>query len=410
MGGNPPKAHDAHVPVAPGRGDTHADPWHTAPPHPRRRGRHQKHPNSGGRGLRDGERRHRGMVTRRRTDYTPHRGTRVTALARDHRTTANRGKHGRCPTGIGGQVGTRVRLSAPWAAQALPHQSHPQACPHHGRIPQPGGAPHRGLGLHAHPPPRGSRSPQERHLQPPRPRSHPHNSTQKDFTLWWHRPAPEGGLQPPADQPSISTDLTAVAHAVAAIAQQFWAPHQWAPSVIKEAGDATTQLSHTSGDAPFIHPYRTPTFVPTIHGWSTSSCPTTPRRKRGMRRQASPKSSPIPHSTTTYRRPTSLSPTTRAATTTTSTPRMSAPRSPYKPSPPVLASSHHNTTRVQQGSIHYTSPWPRAKGRPTTRPLQLTAPPSTQPADRLRHMTKTTYSHALALDPAPSPRPPTKAP
>ena len=46
----------------------------------------------------------------------------------------------------------------------------------------------------------------------------PHDNTQKGYTLWWHKPAPEGGLQPPADQPGIGPDLTAVAHAVAAMA------------------------------------------------------------------------------------------------------------------------------------------------------------------------------------------------
>ena len=41
---------------------------------------------------------------------------------------------------------------------------------------------------------------------------------------------------------------------------------------------------------------------------------------------------------------------------------MSAPPSPYTPSPPTLASSHRNTIRTRHGSIHYTSPPPRAKG------------------------------------------------
>ena len=62
----------------------------------------------------------------------------------------------------------------------------------------------------------------------------PHDNTQKGYTLWWHHPAPEGGLQPPADQPGISPDLTAIAHTVAAMAQQVGAPPQWAPSIIKE--------------------------------------------------------------------------------------------------------------------------------------------------------------------------------
>ena len=114
MGGNPPRRRGAHVPVALGRGDTHAGPWHTPPPHARRRGRHRKRPHSGGRGLRDGKRRHRGITTHPRAHHTPHRSTGVTPLARDHRTTAHRGKHGRRPTGLGGQVGTRVHLPARW--------------------------------------------------------------------------------------------------------------------------------------------------------------------------------------------------------------------------------------------------------------------------------------------------------
>ena len=63
----------------------------------------------------------------------------------------------------------------------------------------------------------------------------PHDNTQKGYTLWWHQLAPEGGLQPPADQPGIVSDLKVVSHAVAAMAQQGWAPLYSAPSVIKEA-------------------------------------------------------------------------------------------------------------------------------------------------------------------------------
>ena len=206
-GGNPPRRRGAHVPVAPGRRGTHAGPWHTPPRHPGRRGRHRKRPHSAGGVLRDRERRHRGMVTRPRTHHIPHHGTRVTPLARDHRTTADRDRHGRRPTGIGRQVGTRVRLPARWAAQAHPHQSRPRAGPHHGRIPHRGAPPLWGLGLHVHPPPRSSRSPQDA------------LNRQKGYTLWWHQPAPEGGLQPPADQPGIGSDLTAVAQAVAAMAK-----------------------------------------------------------------------------------------------------------------------------------------------------------------------------------------------
>ena len=115
-------------------------------------------------GLLTSERRHRGVVTRPQTQHTPHHGTRVPCLARDHSAPTHRDRHGRRPTGMGGQVGTRVRLPARWAAQALPHQSHPRTGPHHGRIPHRGGPPHRGLGLHAHPPPRSSGSPEDRHL------------------------------------------------------------------------------------------------------------------------------------------------------------------------------------------------------------------------------------------------------
>ena len=63
----------------------------------------------------------------------------------------------------------------------------------------------------------------------------PHEKTQKCYTLWRHHPAPEGGLQPPAEQPGIGPDLTAVAHAVAGMAQQVSVPPIWSPSVIKEA-------------------------------------------------------------------------------------------------------------------------------------------------------------------------------
>ena len=62
----------------------------------------------------------------------------------------------------------------------------------------------------------------------------------------------------------------------------------------KKPRHATTRLSHTSGDAPFIPPYRTSTSVPTMCGPSTSSCPVTPRPKQGTQRDASPNNSPIP--------------------------------------------------------------------------------------------------------------------
>ena len=199
----------------------------------------------------------------------------------------------------------------------------------------------------------------------------PHDNTQKGYTLWWHPPAPEGGLQPAADQPGIDPDLTAVARAVATMAQQVGRHPNGHRLSSKKRRHATFQLSHTSGDAPFIHPYRTSTSLPTMRRPAKSSCPRTPRPEPGTQRHASPNSTPIPHSTTTYQRPTSSSPTTRAATTTTSTPRMSAPPSPYTPSPPTLASSCRDTSRVQRGSIHYTSPRPRAK-----RPAHHAPPPA----------------------------------
>ena len=63
----------------------------------------------------------------------------------------------------------------------------------------------------------------------------PNNHTQEGYTLWWQHPVPEGGLQPPADQPGFGPDLTAIARAVATVAQQVRAPPQGAPSVIKQA-------------------------------------------------------------------------------------------------------------------------------------------------------------------------------
>ena len=45
-----------------------------------------------------------------------------TSLARGHRATAHRGRHRKRPTGMGGQMGTRVRPPARRAAQTLPHQ------------------------------------------------------------------------------------------------------------------------------------------------------------------------------------------------------------------------------------------------------------------------------------------------
>ena len=46
----------------------------------------------------------------------------------------------------------------------------------------------------------------------------PHDNTQKGYTLWWHHRAP------PAGKAGISPDLTAISHAVAAMALQVGAP------------------------------------------------------------------------------------------------------------------------------------------------------------------------------------------
>ena len=95
----------------------------------------------------------------------------------------------------------------------------------------------------------------------------PHDNTQKGYTLWLHHPAPEWRLQPPADQPSIGPDLTAVAHAVAAMAEQFGAPPQWAPSIIKE-----TAARHKPGFAHFrgcpIHPRPPDLDLPAHDAWA----------------------------------------------------------------------------------------------------------------------------------------------
>ena len=237
----------------------------------------------------------------------------------------------------------------------------------------------------------------------------PHDNTQKGYTLWWHHPAPEGGLQPPTNQPGISPDITAVVHAIAAIAQQVGAPPQWAPSVIKEtAARHNRALAHFRGCP--IHPPLPDLDLPAHDAWAVhilvphNTAPETGDARARVTKQ-------LPNTALHYDIPTPNVIVTHntGRDRSTSTPRRTAPPSPYTPSPPTLASSHHST-RIWHGSIHYTSPGTHAKGPPTTRPLPPTAPPSTQRADRPRHNTKKTYSHALALDPAPSPRPPTKVP
>ena len=95
----------------------------------------------------------------------------------------------------------------------------------------------------------------------------PHDNTQKGYTLWWHHPAPEGGLQPSAHKPRIGPDLTAVAQPVAAMAQQIGAPPQWAPSVIKEtAARHNPALAHFRGRP--IHPASPDLDLPAQDAWA----------------------------------------------------------------------------------------------------------------------------------------------
>ena len=221
------------------------------------------------------------MAACSRAHYTPHRSTGVTPLARGHRTTTHGGRHRKRATGMGGQVGTRVRLPTRWAAQALPHQSHPRARPHHGRIPHRGGPPHRGLGLHA-----PSTARQRKPSRPPSPTT---RASCTPPTITRKRATPYGGTTP-HHKGAYNHRQTSVASAQTS---QRW-PTPWPPwpsklgrhpnghrPSSKKQRHATSQLSHTSGDAPFIPTYRTSTSLPTMRGPSTSSCPTTPRPKRG---------------------------------------------------------------------------------------------------------------------------------
>ena len=97
----------------------------------------------------------------------------------------------------------------------------------------------------------------------------PHDNTQKGYTLWWHHLAPEGGLQPPADQPGIGPDLTAIARAVAAMAQQAGAPPQWALSIIKEtAARHNPAFTHFRGRP--IHPTLPDLDLPAHDAWAVN--------------------------------------------------------------------------------------------------------------------------------------------
>ena len=95
----------------------------------------------------------------------------------------------------------------------------------------------------------------------------PHDNTQKGYTLWWHHPGAEGGLQPPADHPGICPDLTAIARAVAAMAQQVGAPPEWAPSIIKEtAARHNPAFAHIRGRP--IHPTLPDLDLPAHDAWA----------------------------------------------------------------------------------------------------------------------------------------------
>ena len=95
----------------------------------------------------------------------------------------------------------------------------------------------------------------------------PHDHMQEGYTLWWQHSAPEGGFQPPADQPGLRPDLTAIAHTVATMSQQVGAPPQRAPSVIQG-----TAASHNPAFADFrgcpIDPSLPDLDLPTHDAWA----------------------------------------------------------------------------------------------------------------------------------------------
>ena len=169
--------------------------------------------------------------------------------------------------GAGVVVGARVHLLARRAAQALPHQPYPGAGPHQAesrtRAALPTGVSAYTRSLH-----RGAAEALKTRISNHQGLVHtPHDNTQEGYTLWWHHPATEGGLQPPASQPSISRDLTAVPHAVTAIAQQVGAPPQWAQSVVKETAACHNQVfTHFRGRP--IHPPLPDLNLPAQGAWA----------------------------------------------------------------------------------------------------------------------------------------------
>ena len=238
----------------------------------------------------------------------------------------------------------------------------------------------------------------------------PHDNTQKGYTLWWHHPAPEGGLQPPADQPGIGPDLRAIARAVAAMSQQIWAPPQWAPSIIKEtAARHNPAFTHFRGRP--IHPTLPDLDLPAHDAWAVHILvphDTAPKTGDGTARITKQ----LPNTALHYDIPTPNVIVTHNTGRDHYYLQATHERSPVTiytfTTYPGLQPPQHHPRPAWKHPLHVATT-PR-KRPPTTRPLPPTAPPSTPPADGPRHTTKTTRSHALTLDPAPSPRPTTKTP
>ena len=168
---------------------------------------------------------------------------------------------------MGGQVGTRVRLPARRAAQTLPTSHTLETAPTTAES-HTGAAPPTGVWAYTCTLHREAAEALKTAISNYQGLMHtPHDNTQTGYTLWWHHPAPEGGLQPPADQPGIGPDLTAIAHAVAAMAQQVGAPPQWTPSIIKEtAARHNPAFAHFQGRP--IHPTLPDLDLPAHDAWA----------------------------------------------------------------------------------------------------------------------------------------------
>ena len=258
VGGNPPQHRGAHVPVAP------AAETHTQPP-----GTHLLLTLEGEAAVGNV---HTVWLHAHGHTTPPTVVPGVTPLARGHRATAHRGRYRKRLTGMGGQVGTRVRLPARGVAQTLPHQSHPRAGPHHGRIPHQGRPPPQESGPTCAP----STARQRKPSRPPSPTTRasctPPRVTRK-------RATPHGGTTPhqkgacshlQTNLASARTSQRSPTPSPPWPSKLGHRPNRHRPSSEKRR-HTTTQLSHTAGDAPFIPPYRTSTSLPTMRGPSTSS-------------------------------------------------------------------------------------------------------------------------------------------